>query len=271
MRVDLHVHTQENSDGQAPAADMIRAGIEHGLDGIVIADHHYLLTRREQQALQEQFPGFRVFRGAEVSVGIEHVLVIGGTAEQVRKTTPETVAELGEYALATGAFTVLAHPFWRGELHFSLDDFCPDAMDVASMNVDTGKFERIVQIARERHMPLVAGSDAHAPREVGMFHIVLDGDARDEDELAAAVRAGRYCIGAPEALWRARCEEVGFNEGLARQVLAEGGTEEVYLARGGHPAFFKRFAEGGSHMPRPEFLGLRNADYGIRPRRGPER
>ena len=266
MRIDLHVHTQENSDGRAPAADMIRAGIEHGLDGIVIADHHHLLTPAEQRSLREQFPGFGVFRGAEVSVGQEHVLVIGGEDEQPPAVTPESVGDLGEHVRATGAFTVLAHPFWRGApLHFDLDTFCPDAMDVASMNVDTAMFERIVEIARERRMPLVAGSDAHDPREVGMFHLVLDEAVDDEAALAAAVRAGRYCLGTPPALWMARCREVGFNEGLALRVIEEGGTEEDYLERGGHPAFFERFAAGGSHMPRPEFIGLRSADYGIAP------
>jgi len=266
MRIDLHVHTQEWSDGKAPAADMIRAGIEHGLDGLVIADHHYLLARAEQRALQAQFPGFTVLRGAEVSVGTDHVLVIGGSAEEVPKVRPETVGELGEFARATGAFTVLAHPFWREPvIGFSLEEFCPDAIDVASMNVDTASFGRIVEIAQARHMPLVAGSDAHAPGEVGMFHVVLDEDVADEAALAAAIRAGRYCIGAPEALWRARCAEVEFQEDLARQVLAEGGTEEDYVTRGGEAVFFRRCARGGSHMPRPEFLGLRSTDYGIGP------
>lgn len=266
MRIDLHVHTQENSDGKAPAADMIRAGIEHGLDGLVIADHHYLLTRREQEALQGQFPGFLVLRGAEVSVAADHVLVIGGAAEEVPDVRPQTVGALGDFARATGAFTVLAHPFWRQpQIGFSLDEFCPDAMDVASMNVDTASFERIVDIARERQMPLVAGSDAHSPREVGMFHVVLDEDVSDEAGLAAAIRAGRYCIGAAQALWRTRCAEVKAQEDLARQVLAEGGTEEDHVARGGLEVFFRRCARGGSHLPRPEFLGLRSADYGIGP------
>ncbi len=266
MRIDLHLHTQENSDGRAPAAEMIQAGIEHGLDGLVITDHSYMLTAAEQERLRGQFPEFGVFRGAEVNVGLDHVLVIGGTGEEVPSVTPETVAELGEYARRTGAFTALAHPFWRGpELHFDLDDFCPEGIDVASMNVDTGRFDRIIEIARERAMQLVAGTDAHAPHEVGLFHIVLDQPVADDAGLVRAIRGGRYCIGTFEALWRARCREVKSNEDLARAVLAEGGTLEDYLGRGGHPAFFGRVAAGGSHMPREEFIGLRSAGVGIPP------
>jgi len=269
MRVDLHVQTQENSDGKAPAAEMIRAGIEHGLDGLVITDHNYMLTRAEQEALAAQFPDFRIFRGAEVSVGVDHVLVIGGEAEEVPKVTPETVAELGEFARRGGALTALAHPFWRGpELEIDLDEFCPEAIDAASMNVDTGRFEQIVGVAREWGMHIVAGTDAHNPREVGLFHIVLDEPVEEEAGLIRAIRAGRYCIGTFEALWRARVEEVGFNEGLARQVIQEGGGREHYLQRGGHPAFFERVARGGSHMPREEFIGLRTAQAVRRVRRG---
>ncbi|MFO7957832.1 MAG: PHP-associated domain-containing protein [Candidatus Brocadiia bacterium] len=266
MRVDLHLHTQENSDGRAPAADMIRAGIQHGLDGVVITDHHYMLTRDEQAALQAQFPGFPIFRGAEVSVGVEHVLVIGGSAEEVPAVEPGTVAELGEYARDTGAFTALAHPFWReSEFAFDLDTFCPEGMDVASMNIDTGRFDRIVRITRARSMLPVAGTDAHGPEEVGLFHIVLDERVETEEDLLAVIREGRYAVGTFEDLHAARCEEVKRNEDLARRILARGGGEEDYLAAGGHPAFFKRMARQGSHMPREEAIGMRPEDLGLTP------
>lgn len=264
MRVDLHLHTKENSDGKAPAAEMIRAGIERGLDGLVITDHHYMLTRAERNALQQQFPDCRIFRGAEVSVGVDDVLVIGGSAEQVPDVTPETVSDLGAYARDTEAFTALAHPFWRGpELHFDLDDFCPEGIEVASMNVDSGRFERILDIARERGMVPTAGTDAHNPREVAMFHVVLDERAETDEELVLALRSGSYCIGTVPELWDARCREVRSNEELALSVIREGGTKEDYLERGGHPAFFGRVRDAGSHMPREEWLGLRSADVGL--------
>jgi len=265
MRVDLHLHTQENSDGKAPAADMIRAAIEHGLDAVVITDHDYMLTRAEQAALQKQFPDFGIFRGAEVSVGIEHVLVIGGSAEEVPTVEPDTVAILGEYACDTGSFTALAHPFWRGpELHFDLDTFCPEGMDVASMNIDTGRFDRILQIARARGMLPIAGTDAHAPEEVGLFHLVLDERVETEEGLLAVIRAGRYAIGTFDDLYATRCEEVERNEDLARKILAERGSREDYLRAGGHPAFFERMTGQGSYLPRDEAIGLRPGDIGVR-------
>ncbi len=267
MRVDLHLHTQENSDGKAPAAEMIRAGIEHGLDGLVITDHHYMLTREEQTALQAQFPGFRIFRGAEAGRGIDDVLVIGGTGEPLPELSPDDITALAEYAADTGAFTAYAHPFWRGpELTYDLDRYCPEGIDVASMNIDTAQHERILRIARERQMLPVAGTDAHNPSEVGLFHLVLDTEVDDEEGLVEVLRAGRYCIGTFERLWEARRQEIVPSEELALQVLAEGGTEEDYLARGGRPGFFSRPAVGASYAPRRDVIGLRPEDVGVRPR-----
>ncbi len=262
MRVDLHLHTQENSDGKAPAAEMIRAGIEHGLDGLVITDHHYMLTRAEQERLQEQFPKFRIFRGAEVSVGIDDVLVIGGDGdEQPPRVEPESVELLDEYVRDTGAFAALAHPFWRDEeIHFDFSRFRPEGIDVASMNIDTSKHERIIEIARSNNMLPVAGTDAHNPREVGLFHLVLDDAVDDEESLISVLRAGRYCIGTFENQWIARRQEIVPHEKLAHRVLAEGFSEEDYLQMGGRRGFFSRPARGASYAPRRDVIGLRPRD-----------
>jgi hypothetical protein len=267
VRVDLHLHTRENSDGNAPAAEMIRAGIEHGLDGLVITDHHYMLTPEEQAELQAQFPDFRIFRGAEVGRGIDDVLVIGGTGEPVPELEPGDLTPLAEYAADTGAFTAYAHPFWREpQILYDLDEFCPEGIDVASMNIDTARHERILRIARERQMLPVAGSDAHNPREVGLFHLVLDDDVHDDAELVEIIRAGRYGVGTFEEMWQARREEIEPIEKLARRVIAAGGTREDFVEQGGGAGFFKRTARGGSYVPRREVIGLRPEDIGVAPR-----
>lgn len=269
MRVDMHMHTKDWSDGQATAAEMIETAIERGLDGVVITDHDRMLLPEDQEALQRRYPRCRIFRGCEMSIARDHVLVIGGTGRVVPLTTPETVGDLGRFARETGALTVFAHPFWIDPtFKYNLDDFCPDAMDLLSMNVDTApaRFDIYRRVAQERGMQLVACSDAHSTEHVGLYHIDLDNDVRDDADLVREVRAGRFCIATFENLWRERVEEIGPAEELARAVLHEGGTVEEFLARGGrHACFFTRVEEGGSYLPSRNLIGLRGSDLGIAP------
>lgn len=267
MKVDMHMHTKDWSDGKASATEMIETAIARGLGGVVITDHDRMLLPEEQEALQRRYPQCRVFRGCEMSVARDHVLVVGGTGRHVPITTPETVGELGRFARETGALTVFCHPFWIDPtFKFSFDDFCPDAMDLLSMNVDTApaRFEIYKKIAQERGMQVVAFSDAHETKQVGLFHVDLDRDVRTDEELVREIRAGRFCIGTLEDLWQERMEEVGTAEAIAREVLAAGGTLEDFLARGGSNAcFFKRVANGGSYVMSRELIGLRGTDLGI--------
>jgi predicted metal-dependent phosphoesterase TrpH len=266
MRIDMHIHTSDWSDGKATVEEMITAGIANGLDGVVITDHGRMLTREDQDRLRSKFSHFAIFRGAEVAVpGRDHILVVGGEGDPLHE--PISIEGIRDYAERTGAFTVLNHPFWlEPELHVDLDCWTPDAIDVLSMNIDSVHTDRFLDIARERNLPLIACSDAHDPRDVGLFHLNLDHRVDSEDELVEAVFEGAYCLDALPELWDARVEEIGREEDLTREVLSAGGGLEDYLARGGAgPGFFQRVQRGASYFPQKRLLGLRNGDLDIHP------
>ena len=262
MKIDLHVHTSNWSDGTATAEEMIEAAIAHGLDGIAIADHERMLTHKDQRALAEKFPGFGVFRAAEVSMtGRDHALVVGGRGEPLAKARGGTALpeDVRDYAARNDAFTVLNHPFWiQPEWAFDLDVFCPEAMDVMSMNIDSARTQEALDEARQRSMLLIACSDAHEIEHPGLFHVDLDDTPRTDEELVACLRSGRYSLGTFPELWDARMEEIGTEETLARQALDAGGGVEEYLRRGGtNKGFFERVARGASYLPYAPALNLR--------------
>ena len=257
MRIDLHVHTADWSDGKDNVDNVIRAAMKRGLDGIVITDHHRMLQKDEQQALRRKFPGFAVFRGAEISIRKDHVNLIGGRGDPIEAPRPHDEGFLREYTARTGAFSVLNHPYYAGnEIFVDLDRFCPEAMDIASMNTDTGHREEYLPVARDRRMRLVAASDAHRAREVGLFHVKLDNRVETDEELLRELRAGRLSIDTFDDMLEARRREVAREEALARQVIEAGGDRDAYRAQGGTFAF-DRVLRHGSFMPPEEVVGWR--------------
>jgi predicted metal-dependent phosphoesterase TrpH len=260
MRIDTHVHTSNWSDGVDPVDALIEVAKARKLGGLIITDHNRLLSPAEQQDLNRRFPGFHVFRGAEVSVGDEHVLVIGGADFSAHYRAPDEAGELARAVTASGAFSVLAHPWWRHkrELEFSLDAFCPDAIDVMSLNADTSRLRESLQLARTRRMRLICGSDAHSVEHVGVFHIDTEREVSTDEELVEELRQGRYRLRADRALLKARKNEVREQEATADRVIARGGSLEDFRAEGGlHGCFYERRLAGGSYYPPSGVIGKR--------------
>jgi len=270
MKVDLHSHTADHSAcSTVSAVEMVRAAKARGLDGLVISDHHHHLTDAERRALQRAVPGIRVFRGTEIGVGRIHgrdaewedlVVVSGVPCPHVASVPADQVDRLGDFVRRSGALTILAHPFRYHEgIAFDLDRFTPDAVEIASLNVDAADHDRIAELAARHGMRLVSNSDTHHTNEVALFYVDLDDEVDSELELADAIRRGAFTLAAHEPALRQREVWVEPLERLARRVLERGGGLEEFLAAGGaYAAIFARVADGGSHLPNRRALGLRN-------------
>ena len=277
MKVDLHTHTAEHSDcGQSDAIDMVTMARLRGLDGVAVTDHWHHLSAADRDRLQRGGGPIRVFRGAEIAVReqpgaeFEDVLVITDVpCPELYAPGPDHPGRVAEFAMQTGALTILAHPFrYQDGIAFDLGRFCPDAVEIASQNVDPRGHDRIVALAERWGMRLVAASDAHHTREVGLFYVELDEAAGSEIELAQAIRSGAFALGSHRPTLQRREGLVTEQEELARRVLAAGGTVGDFLAVGGQGAgLFHRVAAGGSSMPNARAIGLRNGAHdGRRPR-----
>ncbi len=184
--VDLHSHTRF-FHGRRALGDrfdplgfrLLTAAARHrGLDGLVLTNHDYYTPFETDRPV--------TVPGIEVSTTGGHVLVVG--PDPPRETEPGalTPAETVDMAHERGCAAVMAHPF-RGDLFTVEADF-----DAVELN---GKHPRshpwALELARRRDLPIVAGSDAHLPFEVGRAYTMVEADTLTPESVVAALRDGR--------------------------------------------------------------------------------
>lgn len=198
FRLDLHVHTRAYSpcaeffapDDLGPA---MRAA---GLNGVLLTEHDQMRSAEELSSLETSLQGLRLYGGVEVTAADAHLVVVGLRGELPRDVRP--AAELAPELAAQGAFVILAHPFHPRTL--SLLEVAPQGIhgvEVASTKTRHHLVEEAALLARRWGLRPVAGSDAHAPDRVGVSHVWLPREPKDEDDLARMLHDGlaEPCIG----------------------------------------------------------------------------
>jgi predicted metal-dependent phosphoesterase TrpH len=159
-----------------------RVARRRGLDGVCITNHDYF----RPDTLDAPAGGFRL-PGIEISSTAGHVLVVG--SDPPTRTVPGdlTPAEAVGLAHDNDCVAIMAHPFRNGSLPTSDAPF-----DAVELNGKHPEFrQRVERLARRRGLPIVAGSDAHFPFEVGRASTRLDVDELTPGSVVAAIRDGR--------------------------------------------------------------------------------
>jgi hypothetical protein len=161
--VDLHTHSRFFHAGSGPTRyDPVGLRVNaaaarvRGVDALAVTNHDYTYTAET---------GVPTLPGIEVSTTAGHVLVVG--PDPPSRTTPEawTPAETVARAHERDCVAILAHPFRNSTARESDADFDHVA--------------RTREYARRRDLPLVGGSDAHYPVEVGRAYTLVDADRDD--------------------------------------------------------------------------------------------
>lgn len=184
--VDLHNHSRffHGVTGRPTPYDPVGLRLHalvaraRGLDAIAVTNHDYAYAGDV---------GVPTIPGVEVSTTRGHVVVVG--ADPPRQTTPgrRTPEELVDRAHERGCAAILAHPFRKGTARDSDADF--DAVELNGKNPEHDV--RTMRLADRRELPLVGGSDAHYPVEVGRAYTTVEADSLAPADVADAIRAGR--------------------------------------------------------------------------------
>ncbi|WP_255170318.1 CehA/McbA family metallohydrolase [Natrononativus amylolyticus] len=186
--VDLHAHTRF-FHGRRRLGDrfdplgfrlLARAAARRGLDGVATTNHDYATAFRSDR--------IAAIPGIEVSTTRGHVLVVGPDPPTETVPLEYTPAEVVELAHDRGCVAIVAHPF-RNSTVSELEDLPFDAIEINGKHPRTRPL--VERLARERGVPLVGGSDAHYPFEVGRAYTLIDADRLTPAAVVDAIRDGR--------------------------------------------------------------------------------
>ncbi|WP_122088818.1 PHP-associated domain-containing protein [Halalkalicoccus subterraneus] len=188
LSLDLHAHTRffhghdrlaERFDPYGHAA-LTTLARRRGLDGVALTNHDYY------RPLGNPHEEFLSVPGIEISTTKGHVVVLGPDPPTRTERGALTPAEAVELAHDRDCAAIIAHPFRNSTIRET--DVAFDAIECNGKHPRTWPLVR--EIAAERDIPLVGGSDAHYPFEVGRAYTNVDAEPTPES-IVEAIREGR--------------------------------------------------------------------------------
>ena len=204
MKIDLHIHTSKLSpDSRLDPEEAIIKARELGLDGVCFTEHDraWEMSAIEQISARYDFP---VFRGVEVMIKEGGEILVFGL--NINFTTVIDIDTLRQLSVESDAFMIAAHPF-RGYPCHALSDF-QTAADLVLKRPVFDKIDAIegfngrnmegnnifaCQLADKLGFQTSGGSDAHHLDELGKCVTIFENEIRNEGELMAELKAGRFC------------------------------------------------------------------------------
>lgn len=171
-RVEFHCHTSISSDSSNRLPQLLKTARQRGLQRLAITDHN---TIANALCAREMDPEL-IIVGEEIKTSAGELLAFF-VSQGVPKHTPpmQAVQQLKEQ----GAFICLAHPFDKRRGHWHEEELEPllpyiDAVEVFNSRCfNPAANHAALEYARRQHLPMLVGSDAHSPVELGLSTVVL--------------------------------------------------------------------------------------------------
>lgn len=187
FHVDLHTHTRffhghpQLGERFDPLGVRLLAGMARfrGIDGFATTNHDY-------------GTGFdtgdrpTIIPGIEITTTDGHLLVVG--PDPPSGTTPGELTPAEAVALAHDreCAAIIAHPYRNSTIRKA--EAGADAIEINGKGLD---HDRVARLADRMDLPLVGGSDAHYPIEIGRAATRVEAEELTPESVVDAIRDGR--------------------------------------------------------------------------------
>jgi len=186
--IDLHTHTRffHQFEGRPTAVDEfgfrmnVAVARARNLDAIAVTNHDYFTS------FDVETGDLAVVPGIEVSTSEGHLLVVGPDPPERTAAGELTPQETVTAARQRDCAVVMAHPFRSGTVKDA--DVTVDAVEVNGKHPRTAPLVEV--LANDRNLPIVGGSDAHYPIEVGRVVTNLAVDEPTPESVVSAIKTG---------------------------------------------------------------------------------
>ncbi len=171
--VETHLHSCFSLDSLSKPETILKVARKKNIDRVIITDHNTIAGALIAKQLDPQ----RVIIGVEIMTTKGELLAFYVTQEVPSMLTPtDTILRLREQ----GAFISVSHPFDKlRKGAWKLEDLCEiaphvDAIETFNSRCMFPHYNHAAQtFARVHHLRGTAGSDAHAPFEIGRSLMML--------------------------------------------------------------------------------------------------
>ena len=188
-KVDLHTHTRffHSFTGRRSWFDetgarlLVATARSRGLDAIAVTNHDY------HTEFDFDTGSLTILPGIEVSSTDGHLLVVGPDPPEWTNPGEMTPGEVVDLAHRGECAVIMAHPFRNSRIREM--DVAVDAVEVNGK--ESRAPELVPDLAAERGLPLVGGSDAHFPNEVGRTFTTVDADQVTPETMVEAIKDDR--------------------------------------------------------------------------------
>jgi len=222
--VELHAHSALSYDGRDPVEALLKQAEAIGLDALAVTDHDEIDASLEAASLAPDY-GLVGIPGMEVSSAAGHVLALG-----IDRKIPEGLSfdETLDRIDAAGGVSIVPHPFQSSRhgvaKHVTRDQLASaDAIEVYNSRLLTGWANKQAErFARDRGLPMTAGSDAHISEMVGQAVTRVDADDPSAEAILDAVRDGRTRVVGRRTPWRISFRQAaGATKRRVKQALSD--------------------------------------------------
>lgn len=177
MKKDMHVHSKHSKDGVMEVREILATAKQRGLDGVAITDHNTIAGGLEGLKLSQDY-GIEVTVGAEIMT--EYGEVVGYHLNHEIEST--SFYDVIDEIKRQGGLVTIPHPFDSLRTS-SLDSMkvlleFKDQIDYLEVNGRSLPYfnNKARKFAEQERIPLIGGSDAHLPSEIGnTYTIFADG------------------------------------------------------------------------------------------------
>jgi hypothetical protein len=187
--IDLHTHSRffHFFEGRPTAFDKIGFQLNvaiarnRGLNAIAVTNHDYFMT------FDVDTSGLVIIPGVEISTEEGHLLVVG--PDPPKRTPPGELSpgEAVDLAHSRDCAAIIAHPFRSGTVKDA--DISVDAVEVNGKHPQAASL--VDKLASDRELPIVGGSDAHYPFEIGRVITRVDASELTPESVVGAIQSGQ--------------------------------------------------------------------------------